>query len=152
MSELPSWVAVPNLVYRYAELIDRGDFAGLGALFAHASIDNGNEVVSGAADVQAMYERWTRRYPDDGTPHTRHVTTNLILDLDDDGGTATCSSYVTVFQATEGIPLQPIFSNRYEDRFRRVDGVWRFEHRRMCDMRAGNVTEHLLQAWTRSER
>ena len=65
------YVAVLNLVYRYPELIDSGDFEGIGRLFAHAAIDTGDgSPCVGAAAIQEMYERNTRRYADTGTPHT----------------------------------------------------------------------------------
>jgi hypothetical protein len=50
-----------------------------------------------------------------------------------------------VFQATDEIPLQPIYSGRYRDTFERVDGVWRFATRRMVGDFVGNLTGHLLQ-------
>ena len=68
-----------------------------------------------------MFTSTTRRYPD-GTPRTKHVTTNLIVEVDDDAGTATGRSYFTVLQAVPGLPLQPIVAGRYHDRFVR-DGV-----------------------------
>ncbi|NIY64220.1 nuclear transport factor 2 family protein [Streptomyces malaysiensis] len=141
--------AIPNLLARYAELIDTGDFQGLGRLFAHATItvEENDLEVSGEGEVRAMYERWTRLYADNGSPHTRHVTTNPILDVDDEGGTATCRSYVTVFQCTDALPLQPILSGRYRDRFRRVDGQWRFEHRHMINEYIGDLSHHMLQAF-----
>jgi ketosteroid isomerase-like protein len=146
------WFAVPRLIARYAELIDSGDFAGVGELFACATItveENDNQV-SGAEEVRSMYEQWTRRYPDNGTPHTRHVTTNHILDVDDESGTATCHSYVTVFQRTDELSLQPILSGRYHDRFRRVDGEWRFEHRHMINEYTGDLSQHMLQPFSGS--
>jgi hypothetical protein len=137
--------AIARLVYAYAELIDTGDFAGIGLLFGDATIDPGDgSLYTGAEAVQAMYDRNTRRYPDNGTPHTRHVTTNLIIDVDDDAGSGTCRSYVVVFQQVDDFPLQPVWSNRYQDRFRRVDGEWRFAHRRMTDHLPGDVSRHLL--------
>ena len=101
-------------------------------------------MVSGKDETQAMYEQWTRRYPDNGTPHTRHVTTNLILDVDDDAGTGTCRSYITVFQKTDVLPLQPILAGRYHDRFERVDGTWRFAHRHMINDYLGDLSQHML--------
>ena len=144
---LSGWFAVPRLIALYAELIDAGDFAGLGELFAFATItveENDNQV-TGADEVQAMYETWTRRYPDNGTPHTRHVTTNQILDVDDERGTATCRSYVTVLQCTDVLALQPILSGRYHDRFIRVEGQWRFEQRHMINEYTGDLSQHMLQ-------
>lgn len=146
MTALPSHVQIANLLYRYAEFIDNGDYAGIGDLFAEATIETGEGVeYRGADEITKMYEQWTRRYPDNGTPHTRHVTTNPILEVDDDAGTATCRCYVMVFQSTDDLSLQPIITNRYHDRFRRVADVWQFEHRRMVDFYAGDLSQHLLQ-------
>jgi hypothetical protein len=58
-----------------------------------------------------------------------HVTTNLIIEVDDEAGTATSRPYYTVFQALTGFPLQPISTGRYNDRFERLDGRWRFLNR-----------------------
>ena len=38
-SPVPGHVAIPKLIFRYAELLDSGDFAGVGELFAHAVIE-----------------------------------------------------------------------------------------------------------------
>ena len=38
MSTLLSHVEIANLVYRYAELVDAGDYDGIGALFAQGGI------------------------------------------------------------------------------------------------------------------
>jgi 3-phenylpropionate/cinnamic acid dioxygenase small subunit len=136
------YVAITNLVYRYAELIDRGDLEGVGELFARGSVDTGNgQLCHGKDEVRDMYDV-VIIYPD-GTPKTRHVTTNLIIDVDEDAGTGTCRSYVTVFQQTDDFPLQPVYQNRYEDRFVREDGAWRFEHRLMCDHRPADTSRHL---------
>ena len=136
------YFAITNLVYRYAELIDRGDLAGVGQLFAHGSVDTGDgTILRGAADVEHMYDI-VIRYPD-GTPRTRHVTTNLIIDVDEVAGTGSCRSYVTVFQQLDDFALQPIYQNRYEDTFVRADTTWRFAHRLMCDHRPGDTSRHL---------
>jgi ketosteroid isomerase-like protein len=143
---ISGYFAIPNLVATYAERIDLGDFEGVAELFTHATItvEENDVVVSGKDETQAMYEQWTRRYADNGTPHTRHVTTNLILDVDDDAGTGTCRSYITVFQKTDVLPLQPILAGRYHDRFERVDGTWRFAHRHMINDYLGDLSQHML--------
>ena len=146
MSPQPSHVQIANLVYRYAELIDNGDFAGIGDLFADASIETGEGVsYRGRDEIRTMYEQWTRRYPDNGTPHTRHVTTNPIIEVDEDAGAATCRSYVVVFQSTDQLTLQPVITNRYHDTFVRVGDAWQFEHRLMIDFYSGDLSQHLLQ-------
>ena len=82
--ETPS-EAITKLLYTYAERIDAGDFAGVAEVFAHATLtfEGFPDTVSGAPAVQAVYERTTRRY-EDGTPRTKHVMTNVMVDVDDD--------------------------------------------------------------------
>ena len=80
----------------------------------------------------------------DGTPRTKHVTTNPIIEVDEEAGTASCRSYYTVLQQTDKSPLQTIVTGRYHDRFERVDGRWRFSYRdlTLIDM-VGDVSHHL---------
>ena len=138
--------AVTELVFTYAERIDAGDFEGLADLFANATVTaEGGPAVRGRDEFLAMMTAWTRRYPDDGTPKSKHVTTNLIIDADDDAGTATCRSYFTVLQAVPGtLPLQPVIAGRYRDRFERVDGGWRFASRHMIIDLVGDLSHHLM--------
>jgi hypothetical protein len=147
-SGIPGHVAVANLVYTYAERIDLGDFAGVAQLFEHAEITavGNDEHHTGSDAAQKLYEKTTRRYDDNGTPHTKHVTTNLILEVDDEAGRGTCRSYFTVLQQTANLSLQPIISGRYHDRFERVDGVWRFTHRHIISELVGDLSQHLLIA------
>ena len=56
---------------------------------------------------------------DDGTPRTKHVTTNVVIEVDAEAGTAVSRSYFTVLQALPDLALQPIVSGRYQDRFER---------------------------------
>ena len=58
-------------------------------------------------------------------------------------GTAHTRSAFVVFQATPGVPLQPIVSGRYRDQFVALDGVWSFAHRHILLDHVGNVREHL---------
>jgi 3-phenylpropionate/cinnamic acid dioxygenase small subunit len=138
--------AIENLLYRYAELIDAGDLEGVARLFEHAEIlaPAATEGARGYEQVLAMYRNATRIYPETGTPRTRHVTTNAIIEVDEAAGTATARSYFTVLQATPELPLQPIIAGRYHDRFGRVHGEWRFHTRRMLPDLFGDLGKHLL--------
>ena len=80
---------------------------------------------------------------EDGTPRTKHLTTNLIVDADEGTGRAAARSYVTVFQARPGLALQAIMSGRYQDRFERRDGHWRFTERRVRIDLVGDLSGHL---------
>lgn len=112
---------IANLVARYAELVDDGDFAGLGALFADASFTGSSASATGSDAVRAMFENPVITYAD-GTPRTKHVTTNLIIDVDEEAGTAAARSYFTVLQSVDGHSPEIIAAGRYRDRFRRHDG------------------------------
>lgn len=137
--------AIETLLYRYADAIDRGDYAGVGALFARGRIelvpDDPTSDVVGADAVEALYRHTTRRYPE-GTPRSHHVTTNVIVDVD--GESATATSRFTVFQATDGLALQPIIAGRYHDRFTHHDDGWWFAARRMEIILTGDLRQHLL--------
>jgi hypothetical protein len=140
-----SYVEVMNLIHAYPDCIDRGDYAGIAELLGDAEIEMGDgSVLTGRAEVQAYYERWTRRYPDDGTPHTRHCVTNPIVHIDEFAGTAVVRYYVTVLQRTDEFPLQPVWANKYEDHLERVGGRWRFVKRRGFDHLPGDTSHHLL--------
>jgi hypothetical protein len=140
-----SAVEIQNLVHRYAELIDLGDFAALGELLGRADVGSGEHPgsLTGPEAVTAMFTSTTRRYPD-GTPRTKHVTTNLIVEIDDDAGTAAGRSYFTVLQAVPALPLQPIVAGRYHDRFVREGSTWRFAERRFFIDLVGDVSQHQL--------
>ena len=135
---------IENLVYLYAERIDRGDLAGVAELFRHGRIQAGPGVVfEGADEVRRMYDGATRLY-DDGTPRTKHVTTNVQVDVDEEAGSGAARSYYTVFQQTDELPLQPIIAGRYHDTFHLVDGEWWFDTREMFVDLAGDLSHHLL--------
>jgi 3-phenylpropionate/cinnamic acid dioxygenase small subunit len=140
---MSSAVEICNLLYRYAERMDAGDFAGAADLFRHARIHLGDGGSVDADGVLAIWEENVVRY-ECGTPRTKHVTTNPIVEVDEAAGTATVRSYYTVFQQVGDTPLQPIIAGRYHDRFERVDGEWRFTDRdySMTDL-IGDLSRHL---------
>jgi 3-phenylpropionate/cinnamic acid dioxygenase small subunit len=137
--------AIEHIVYGYAERVDLGDFAGVAGLFSHARYKGGgpdDPGVVGADPVREILEAMVRRY-DDGTPRTKHVTTNLMIDADEAAGTATARSYYTVLQQLDGFALQPIIAGRYHDTFTRSEGAWRLTERVIfCDL-IGDLSRHL---------
>jgi 3-phenylpropionate/cinnamic acid dioxygenase small subunit len=140
-----SATAVGNLIARYAELIDSGDFDGVADLLHDAAVGDGDStaLLTGRDAIRSMFASTTRLYPD-GTPGTKHVTTNLILDIDEQAGRAAARSYWTVLQAVPGLPLQPILAGRYHDRFERRQRAWRFTERRYLIDLVGDVSQHML--------
>ncbi len=137
--------AIENLMFRYAECIDGGDFEGIGELFARAQIlaADGEVQGEGRDGVRAIYERSTQLF-DDGTPMTQHVTTNLILELGEDGRSASVRSRFTVMQALPDFPLQAIITGYYEDKFAWDDEAgWHFVERKMKPKLLGELSRHL---------
>ena len=130
----------------YAEHLDAGRFDDVAAMFEHSTYRiehaDGTHVSNyeGAAPVKAFCEQ-TRLYPD-GTPRTKHVITNVVIDVDGDRAGARC--YATVFQQTDVLPLQPIASGRYVDQFERVSGTWRFADRLVTGFLLGDRSQHVV--------
>ena len=145
MHETPG-EAITKLIYTYAERIDAGDFAGVAELFAHATLtfEGFGNAVSGADDIEALYTGSTRRY-EDGTPRTKHVMTNLIVDVAEDGATAASRSYFTVFQAVPGeLALQPVIAGRYRHTYEHVDDGWRVSSMHVIIDLMGELGHHML--------
>ena len=133
--------AVTALVHGYAERLDAGDLDGVAALFADATYGRaGGPVRRGAAAVREAL-RVVKLHA--GSPRTKHVVTNLVVDIDEDAGHAAARSYFTVLQATATLPLQVILAGRYEDRFVRRDVTWRFSERVIHLDLTGDLREHL---------
>jgi 3-phenylpropionate/cinnamic acid dioxygenase small subunit len=141
--------AIRNLLGRYCELMDAGDFDALAGLFAEArmSDEHGNVFATGSDQIAAMWHKQTMLY--DGSPRTRHITANPIIEIDDAAGTATVRSSYIVFQGITGhgesdLPLQPIITGRYVDRFARADdGAWRWDERSYAIDHVGDLSHHL---------
>jgi 3-phenylpropionate/cinnamic acid dioxygenase small subunit len=135
---------ITDLIYRYAELIDDGDFAGVGELLGRAELtfEGYTTAVTGAEAVAGLYTSTTRRF-DDGTPATKHVMTNVIVEVD--GEQASSRSYFTVLQAVPGeLGLQPVIAGRYRDRFIRENDTWRFSAMHVIVDLVGDLSSHLL--------
>jgi uncharacterized protein (TIGR02246 family) len=138
--------AIENLIATYAALVDAGDFAGLGDLFADGVFGGqGDMVVRGREPVEKVFRAMVR-VDEDGTPHTKHVTTNIRIEVDDGSATAVAHSYVTVFQALPDMALQPIVAGRYRDVFECRHDTWCFAERRFTSDLVGDVSRHLLVA------
>jgi 3-phenylpropionate/cinnamic acid dioxygenase small subunit len=144
-----TYAAIARLVFGYAERLDAGDLRGMAALFADATLRThsgaGDAAFTGADEVFAAFDGSVKRF-EDGTPATKHVTTNLIVDADEAAGTAQGRAYFTVLQARPGLPLQVIIAGSYRDEFVRGDSGWRFAERQIRIELVGDLREHLLVA------
>jgi 3-phenylpropionate/cinnamic acid dioxygenase small subunit len=138
-------LAITELLYRYAELIDAGDFDGVGELLARSTFAGTRSAkTAGASAISKLFAVTTRRYPETGTPRTRHLVLNPVVEVGDDGTTATARSTFCVVQATDTLSLQPIVVGRYFDSFNREDGGWYFTAREVDVEMIGDVSAHLM--------
>lgn len=139
------WHAIQTLLVTYAGHVDAGRFEQVAAMFEHSTYrvdhaDTGRVSEYRGSEPVLGFCRQTRVY-DDGTPRTRHVITNVDIHVDGDHATSEC--YVTVFQQTDVLPLQPIAAGRYVDRFERAPGGWRFADRLITGFLLGDRSQHI---------
>jgi hypothetical protein len=133
---------IRNLLGRYCDLMDAGDFDAVGELFGDGVLadERGRPLASGSAAIAAFYAAGTRLHAPSGTPRTKHLLLNTVLSEADGGGVVARSSYL-VLQAVDGeLALQPIITGRYLDTFSATD-AW-IERRFLVDL-VGDLSHHL---------
>jgi ketosteroid isomerase-like protein len=119
---------ITGLVHSYALLLDRGDMDAVAALFENSTwrSDPDGPVLRGRDAVRPVYERLVAN---DGS-RTKHLLTNLTVDVKPQATTASAHCYWTVLKSVApGQPINIILSGHYVDRFEKVDDVWRFSDR-----------------------
>lgn len=138
--------AVTDLILLYAERLDLGDLEGVADLFAEATLRSSHreDGLRGRDAVLGLYRATVQLH--DGIPSTKHVTTNVIVEVDADGTRASARSYFTVLQARPDLPLQPIIAGRYHDRFAKDGTGWRFADRLILVDLVGDLRRHLKMA------
>ncbi len=136
--------AIERLLFAYCDGIDRGNLAATAELFGidglYGQIDG--PAACGAAQVLAAMQRSVRMY--DGVPRTRHIVTNIVIDINDDQISAQSRSYVQVLHQAPGGELGPIAVGTYIDRVHLSGGSWKFAERRMMLELIGDMGTHLL--------
>src|SRR5438105_401461 len=111
---------IRNLLYRYCEMIDAGNIDGLVDLFADAVLcgfEHDREW-RGRDEIRAMYSVPGRGERTAGTRRTKHITTNVLVEVDEDAGTATARSYwVLLTSESPDTPIHITLAGTYRDRF-----------------------------------
>ena len=147
---------IEDQLYAYTYALDSGDLDEVGRLFEHAvmRVEGSDARYEGADEVIQSYVDFTTFYDAEGhpgvyrdgtTPRTRHVTTNVIVDIAEDGESASVRSSVIVFQFAPGAPLRPILAAGYLDRFEPIEGRWRWTERVHLLEYIEDVELHLLK-------
>lgn len=134
---------VERMLYDYCWGIDHGDFESTAALFGEAGLYGlvGAAAARGSTQVLTMLRASVRTY--DGVPRTRHVVTNVVIDVAPDEQSATARCYVQVMHQAPGAAIGPIVVGTYLDQCHVVDGRWQFAERRMHLELVGDLSTHL---------
>ena len=132
--------AITRLIYTYCHRLDGADLAGAAALFEHARWQLSPDVICQGSAEHLEALQVIRIYGD--RLGTRHVVSNLLIDVADDGVTAQSVSYVHSSQVTADFTLQLIFQGRYLDSFVFAEGTWRFRERVVDADGVGDMGAH----------
>lgn len=135
--------AIEHLMAEYCLRIDGGDFEGFAQLFEHGSwtvLGDPNGGDHGSEAVLATLQNVIRY---DGKPNTKHVMSNVLIDIHENKQIASAQCYITVFQAVPPeFPLQAIFIGHYNDRFERLNGEWCIRSRDISPDLPGDLSFH----------
>ncbi len=72
---------IANLLYRYAELMDAGELEAVAELFQHAQMKSQGTLLNNT-EMLAQWRRYIKIHAC-GTPRTKHVITNPIIEVID---------------------------------------------------------------------
>jgi 3-phenylpropionate/cinnamic acid dioxygenase small subunit len=112
-------------------------------LFRHAtwrSEPNG-QVLRGVEQIRPVYDQLKT---DDGSPRTKHLLTNVTVDVDPGRRTASSHCSWTVLQNVEsGRAITIILSGQYVDTFEKAEGTWRFTDRLIVVDLTGDASAHI---------
>ena len=120
--------AIEELIAKYNQSLDRGDYqTWIDCWTDDAVLDGVGQLLHGKAKIQAFadsYEDSTRSKMNG----LKHFTVNVLSTIT--GDRATSSSYLQLVKTTDkGVKI--IFTGRYEDELRRVNGHWQFSRRKL---------------------
>lgn len=128
------------LMAEYCDSIDRGDLDGCAALFRNGRWGIVGQLAEGTAAVRALLANVTLY---DGIPRTRHLMSNVRIDVAADGRHATARSCLMVMQGVPpDFPVQAIFVGTYHDEFVLEAGQWRFVERAIHPDLVGDLSRH----------
>lgn len=134
---------ITALIHSYALLLDGGDMDAVAALFAHSTwrSEPAGRVLRGSEEVRPIYAQ-VKLY--NGVPRTKHLLTNLTVEVESGATIASAHCYWTVLQNMEtGNPVEIILSGQYIDTFEKAEGAWRFADRLIKVDLTGDASRHM---------
>jgi hypothetical protein len=134
---------VLRLMNEYCYRIDRGDLEGFAALFENGSFGVIGDPAGPCVGKKAVLDFLKNVILYKGKPQTKHVMSNVQIDIAASGVEAKAESYLILFQALPpDFPMQPIFGGHYYDRFTRKGGKWMFASREISADLLGDLSRH----------
>lgn len=131
------------LMNQYCYRIDAGDLQGFAELFRQGTWLVRGDPAGGDTGVDEVMKTLSNIILYNGKPNTKHVMSNVQIEVNANGKSATAQCYITVNQAVPpDFPLQPIFIGHYYDSFERTDGEWHFTLRDISPDLAGDLSRH----------
>jgi hypothetical protein len=119
---------ITGLVNASAFLLDEGDVEAVAALFEESTwrSDSREEVLYGSTEVRSVYEQL---YASGRSARTKHLLTNLSVNVEPGATTASSRCYWSVLRADSEKGLTITLSGQYLDQFEKSDGRWHFADR-----------------------
>lgn len=138
----PPVSGITSLLHDYARRLDAGDLGGVATLLDRAQILVSGRVIGSGRDFVEEFLRSAVIIHPDGTPRTRHVIAQPVIDVAD-GSHATVRSQFTVLQAgPDGAYV--VMVGHHHDAMTVDDGAWRFASRDYGDVTyVGDTSRHL---------
>ena len=154
--------AIESIMIRIHTALNRADWQALAMLFDNATLTTRYAwsdtplVAAGGQRIADGYRETFRLH--DGLPRVQYTLTNVLIEGDDQGPATAWSQYFTIAgnertwsgprqvdpeAGHDAARLQIFIAGRYEDRFDRVDGVWRLTHRTCHADFTGDRSAHL---------
>lgn len=116
-------VEILDLIARYNQSVDAGDGEGFAACWVDDGLFEGStQTARGQEELRAIPATLRAQ-----NPHTRHWNNNIVID--GTGDEARTSVYVLVLDVGGSPSIRS--SGVYRDTLRRVDGAWKFVHRKV---------------------
>ncbi|MDR7303977.1 nuclear transport factor 2 family protein [Haloactinomyces albus] len=123
---------IENTLNRYALGYDDGDLAMVKDTFTPEAVLSlrvaGGDLI-GPFEGRDAILTMMRDAAHSQNDQRRHVTSNIIIDADDDR--ATSMSYLTIFSAQNGT-LTALSTGKYEDELVRTEGGWKLSKRHIA--------------------
>jgi 3-phenylpropionate/cinnamic acid dioxygenase small subunit len=132
---------IEALLHRYGALLDAGDVDGVVAMFSRATWRSAaaGTVLRTPEEIRAVYENIVLH---DGSPGTRHLMTNIVIEVEEGADDATGTSTYTVLQSVDGGPIGIVVVGRYEDRYHRGPDGWHLTDRLFHVDLQGDTSRH----------